>query len=192
LVRTLQVGLQQATPILGTCFDGWQCKNTYIDLGPVSKNGKHIVWVFQSPDPNSLDTEGNYSPNRLQNNVFGGGGRIWPVWTVVSGTLDLYASTDGTTKIFSTVRGPDPTFSRDLTLMPFTSEEEILHAADIGFVVINDEGFSADCPITRADPGDIVVDLNPDVFELCSRTKQILTGCSCTTKFFGITSERSL
>jgi hypothetical protein len=57
------------TPIHGTCFDGRDCKNTYIDLGPVNKNGKHIVWVFGSPDPNPLDTGGNYSPNRLQNNV---------------------------------------------------------------------------------------------------------------------------
>jgi hypothetical protein len=154
------------------CFDGRDCKNTYIDLGPVDKNGKHIVWVFQSPDPNPLDTGGNYSPNRLQNNAFGGGGRIWPVWTVVSGSVDLYASTDGTATIYSTVRGPDPSnFSRDLTTNPFTSEEEILAAAALGEVVINDEGFSADCPITKADPDDIVVDLNPDVFELCSRSK---------------------
>ena len=31
------------TPIHGTCFDGRDCKNTYIDLGPVDKNGKHFV-----------------------------------------------------------------------------------------------------------------------------------------------------
>lgn len=88
----------------------------------------------------------------------------------MSASLDLYASTDGTATIYSTVRSSDPTFSRDLTLMPFTSEEEILHAAEMGFVTITDLGFSADCPITKAEPGDIVVDLNPDVFELCNRT----------------------
>lgn len=92
------------------------------------------------------------------------------MWTVVSGSVDLYASTDGTATIYSTVRAPAGSPSRDLTTNPFTSEEEILAAAEAGEVIINDEGFSADCPITKADPGDIVVDLNPDVFELCNRT----------------------
>ena len=27
----------EPTPIHGTCFDGRECKNTYVDLGPVNK-----------------------------------------------------------------------------------------------------------------------------------------------------------
>jgi hypothetical protein len=41
-----------------------------------------------------------------------------------------------------------------------------------GDVVITFTGLNIDCPMTAADPGDIVVDLNPDVGPFCHRSKQ--------------------
>lgn len=153
----------------GVCWlGGKNCKVTYVDLGPARVKGTPI-YVFESSEPNPLDSGGNYRPQRLQNNVFAGSGRIWPVWVVVSAQLDLSASTNGTKTIYSTVRAPAGSRSRDLTTNPFRSEEEIFAARDRGEVAVSFTGMAVDCPITSANPGDIVVDLNPTVGGFCSR-----------------------
>jgi hypothetical protein len=92
------------------------------------------------------------------------------MFEVVSGSLDLFASTDGTKTIYSTVRAPAGSPSRDLTTNPFTSEEEILAARDRGEIAISFTGVNIDCPITDAAAGDIVVDLNPTVGPFCNKS----------------------
>jgi hypothetical protein len=154
----------------GVCWlGGKDCKVTYVDLGP-TKKGNTPIYAFPSSDNNPLDTGGNYRPQRLQNNAFAGSGRYWPMFEVVSASLDLFASTDGTKTIYSTVRAPAGSPSRDLTTNPFKSEGEVLAARDRGEVTISFTGVNIDCPITDAAAGDIVVDLNPTVGPFCSRS----------------------
>lgn len=153
----------------GVCWlGGKNCKVTYVDLGPARVKGTPI-YVLPSSGANPFDSGGNYRPERLQNNVFAGGGRVWPMWIVVSGSLDLFASTDGTKTIYSTVRAPAGSPLRDLTTNPFRSEEEIFAARDRGELVVTFTGMAVDCPITAANPGDIVVDLNPTVGVFCPK-----------------------
>jgi len=165
---------KQETPVHGVCWMGGNnvCKATYVDLGPVNKNGKTPVWVFPADGNNPFDISGNYSPARLQNNIFGGGGRIWPMYIVVSGNVDLYATTDGNVTLRSTAFYNDGRPQRDLTFDPIKSEDELLAAEAAGDVVITFTGLNIDCPMTAADPGDIVVDLNPGIGEFCHKSKQ--------------------
>jgi hypothetical protein len=166
---------KKETPVHGVCWMGGNgnnnCKAAYVDLGPVNKNGSKPVWVFPADGDNPFDISGNYSPARLQNNVFGGGGRIWPMYIVVSGNTNLYATTDGNVTIRSTVWFTDGRPSRDLTFNPVTSEDELLALEASGDVVITFTGLNIDCPMTAPDEGDIVVDLNPDVSTFCHKSK---------------------
>lgn len=166
-----QPGTAQAklrTPVHGVCWRGSKpCKVQYVDLGPVDKDGGKPVYVFEADGYNPLDPGRNYSPKRLQNNIFGGGGHIWPMFLVVSAGLDLFASTDGSTLLHSTNRATPGSPTRDLTVDPFRTQDELLSAADRGDVTISFTGVAVDCPIIDAEPGDIVVDLNPAVGGFC-------------------------
>ncbi|MGE0140888.1 MAG: twin-arginine translocation signal domain-containing protein [Ilumatobacteraceae bacterium] len=156
------------TPVHGVCWDGDKpCKVQYVDLGPVDSDGGKPVYVFEADGFNPFDPGRHYSPRRLQNNVFGGGGHIWPMYLVHSAALQLVASTDGSITLHSTNRAPDGSPMRDLTTKPFRFEDELLEAADRGLVTITFTGVSVDCPIIDADRGDIVVDLNPGVGRFC-------------------------
>ncbi len=154
----------------GVCFlGGKDCMVTYVDLGPTS-SGNTPVFAFPATDSNPLDTGGNYNPFRLQNNVFGGGGRKWPMYIITSANLNLFATTDGSKTIWGEGATVGGTPNRDLTTNPFKSEEEILAARDAGDVVVTFTGVIIDCPITDARAGEIVVNLNP-AFPICQRSK---------------------
>jgi hypothetical protein len=166
---------KRETPVHGVCYMGGNdnntCKAAYVDLGPVNKKGTHPVWAFPADGDNPFDVGGNYSPARLQNNVFGGGGRIWPMYIIVSGNVDLYATTDGNVTLHSVTWYGDGRPQRDLTFEPFKSEDELLAAEAAGDIVITFTGLHIDCPMTAPDEGDIVVDLNPDVDAFCHKSK---------------------
>lgn len=157
--------------IHGTCFlGGKNCKVVYVDLGIIEGKTNGVpIYSFPASDTNPLDTGGNYRPERLQNNAFAGGGKNWLMFDVVSGTTDLFASTDGTKTIYSIRRAPTGSPSRDLTLHPFKSEEEILMSYQLGEVQVVPLGVVVDCPVTDPNPGDIVVDLNPTVGPFCNK-----------------------
>lgn len=156
------------TPVHGVCWRGSKpCKVQYVDLGPVDKDGGKPVYVFEADGYNPFDPGRNYSPRRLQNNIFGGGGHIWPMFVVVSAGLDLLASTDGSRTLYSTTRAEAGSARRDLTHEPFRTEDELLLAAEQGEVAISFTGVTVDCPIIDAEQGDIVVDLNPYAGAFC-------------------------
>lgn len=155
----------------GVCFLGGQeCQVTYVDLGPVN-NGNTPVYVMPADangSPNPFDSGGNYNPFRLQNNVFAGGGRKWPMYLIHSAGLDLFASTDGTV-IYGDGAAQDGRPTRDLTTNPITNEDDLLALEAAGDVTITFTGIIVDCPITKASGGEVVVNLNPD-FPICNRS----------------------
>jgi len=156
----------------GVCFMGGKnCKVTYVDDGVVPGRDNGIdFYTFPSSGTNPLDSGGNYNPNRLQNNTFARGGKYWLMWKAESSSMRLFASTDGTATIESTAAAPPNAPSRDLTLNPFKSEEEILAAVARGEIVVTNLQVVVDCPITDANPGDIAVDLNPTVGPFCNKS----------------------
>ena len=160
-----------AGTVHGVCFlGGKNCKVTYVDLGLLPKTNGTPIYVFPADRPNPLDRGGNYRPERLQNNVFAGSGKNWLAFNITSGSVRLFASTDGTTTIESTQPTPPGSPARDLTTNPFKSEEEIFAARDRGEVIVTPLNEVIDCPITDATPGDVVVDLNPTVGPFCKRS----------------------
>ncbi len=168
--------LVQAAPgeglVHGVCFlGGRECQVTYVDLGPVS-NGNTPVYVMPSDpngSPNPFDSGGNYNPFRLQNNVFAGGGRKWPMWVIHSAGLDLMASTDGTI-LWGDGAAQDGRPTRDLTPNPIIDEEELLALEAAGDVTLSFTGVIVDCPITKARNNEIVVNLNP-AFPICKKSQ---------------------
>lgn len=156
----------------GVCFLGGQeCQVTYVDLGPVNSGNTPVYVMPADPNgsPNPFDSGGNYNPFRLQNNVFAGGGRKWPMYLVHSAGLDLIASTNGTV-IWGDGTAQDGRPTRDLTANPITSEEELLALDTAGDLSVTFTGIIVDCPITTADAGETVVNLNPE-FPICNRSK---------------------
>ena len=161
-----------AAEVHGVCFmpsgEGSDCKGYYQDLGIVEREGPEVIALYTIPanGPNPLDAGGNYGPKRLQNNVFATGGRFWRMFTVESGSLALIAGTDGSVELASAKAGSGAE-RRDLTTQPYTSEAEIMQDADAGRIVVTDTGMVVDCPVTRPNERDIVVDLNPEVGDFC-------------------------
>ncbi len=178
--------------VLGVCFmDSDPCGMTYVDLGvyddpkeATAKNDMVPVYVFPSipPDaggrPNPLDPNHAYRPYRLQNNVFAGPGYIWSMWEVRSANLVLKAEPQPGVTLWGI--GVDPSEYegggddekpsrrvRDLYLNPFMGEAEILTLAQRGDVTLVDLRVAVDCPVRQAQPGDLVVNLNPQV-PLCA------------------------
>ncbi len=161
-----------AGQVHGVCFLGGQeCQVTYVDLGPTNSGNTPVYVMPSDPNgpPNPFDSGGNYNPFRLQNNVFAGGGRKWPMWVVHSAGLDLMASTDGTI-LWGDGAAQDGRPTRDLTTNPITSEEELLALEAAGDVTLMFTGVIVDCPITKAKNNETVVNLNPD-FPVCNRSQ---------------------
>lgn len=164
--------------VLGTCFmHGDTCLSTYIDLGPYEhepplEKAAVPVYVFpsvpsvQGGAPNPFDPQGLYNPFRLQNNVFAGDGRVWEMWLVYSGSLNLIATPQQGVTLVGMGADAGADRVRDLFLDPIRGEEELLDLAEAGDVRVEVTGLTTDCPITQPRGGDIIINLNPR-FPLC-------------------------
>ena len=169
--------------VLGVCFMlEEKCLSPYIDLGPYNDDRQATaktaipVYVFPSVPLNAggtmhpSDKEGLYNPYRLQNNVFADDGRVWAMWRVYSADLNLVAIPEPGVRIWG--EEADQTADsksgnlRDLFSNPYTSEKEILDAAEAGHIRLANLFKNVDCPIVEAKPNDIIVNLN-STFPIC-------------------------
>ena len=171
--------------VVGVCFmHDEKCVSPYVDLGPyddgnepAAKSAKAIpVYVFPSVPSaeggikHPADADSLYNPYRLQNNVFADDGKVWAMWMVLSADLNLVASPSPGVVIWGDGADQRADFKsgnvRDLFADPYLSEEEILAAADAGYVRLVNLFRNVDCPLVDTGPNDIIINLNPG-FPIC-------------------------
>ncbi|MFV1980726.1 MAG: hypothetical protein ACC655_06195 [Rhodothermia bacterium] len=168
--------------VVGVCFMlAETCVTPYVDLGPyedMKAASKRAIPLYLFPSVpaseggimNPYDPDSLYLPYRLQNNVFAGEGRVWAMWRVYSADLNLMAAPKPGVWIWGEKADQTADFKsgnlRDLFANPYTSEKEILDAADAGLIKLVNLFKNVDCPVVVPRPEDIIVNLNPG-FPVC-------------------------